>query len=459
MSRARSFLVLALAAEAGLLALIAAQPDPGALPARYIGLFGAAALVALTAFVLHLRAPLRLRWILATALGLRLLLIPTVPSLSDDVWRYLHDGRAQRAGLSPYRYAPAAAETRVFAGAERPLINHPELPTIYPPAAQLAFAAAPSLLAWKLLIVALDLGVILALARLLGSLGRMPAWAALYAWHPLPIIEVAASGHFEPLAVLPLLLALRAAVRPRPLAAGAWLAAATAAKLFSIPVLPFLARRHARRVLGGFGLVLLLLYLPYLLVSGTAVLGSLGLFAQQWSFNGSIFAMVAALAPPTAARLAVAGAFGVVWIVVWRRRPAPVEAALGILLALLLLAPVVHPWYLLWVLPLAAAALAPRRPGSSMAASLRYGNPPALAVLVWSLTVPLAYVVLGPYRATGEWRLPVAAVVAEYAPVYLVLLAAALTARASGSARSDADREARRPDRTGRAVPALPSDG
>ena len=48
--------------------------------------------------------------ILALALLPRAILLASQPALSDDLYRYIWDGRVIAAGLDPYRYAPDAPE-------------------------------------------------------------------------------------------------------------------------------------------------------------------------------------------------------------------------------------------------------------------------------------------------------------------------------------------------------------
>ena len=87
--------------------------------------------------------------------------------MSDDLYRYLWDGRVQLHGVHPYAHAP---EDQALAGLrdehwER--VNHPEVKTIYPPLAQGTFlvlaAVGAGPLGVKLTMGLLDFGVVLAL--------------------------------------------------------------------------------------------------------------------------------------------------------------------------------------------------------------------------------------------------------------------------------------------------------
>ncbi len=107
----------------------------------------------------------------AFALLFRAVLVPEPPYLSDDAYRYLWDGQVQLRGLNPYRHAPAAEAVAGLDDALRARVNHPGVPTIYPPLAQLAFLAAAALpggtLTLKLLWLLADLAIALLLPALL----------------------------------------------------------------------------------------------------------------------------------------------------------------------------------------------------------------------------------------------------------------------------------------------------
>jgi hypothetical protein len=132
------------------------------------------------------------------------------PELSDDIYRYLFDGLMVLSGRNPYTAALAdVAATDLPVTGLVQLVNHAELPTIYPPAAQFFFAAGAffgGIVGMKLLVVILDLLTCILIIKLLGALKRPIASAVLYAWHPLPIIEIAASGHVDSVAIFFLFL-------------------------------------------------------------------------------------------------------------------------------------------------------------------------------------------------------------------------------------------------------------
>jgi hypothetical protein len=124
------------------------------------------------------------------------------PELSDDIYRYLWDGLQILQGNNPYAFAPI--ETQPFDAMSSDLlkkINHPELITIYPPAAQLIFLAGAfltkSVIGLKMMFFFIDLGTCILIMRILSQMNMPVMRTVLYAWHPIPVLEIASSGHID----------------------------------------------------------------------------------------------------------------------------------------------------------------------------------------------------------------------------------------------------------------------
>ena len=184
--------------------------------------------------------------ILGTAILLRLLALSAPVFLSDDINRYIWDGRVQAAGINPYRYIPTDPDlARLRDDAIYPNINRNNYaPTIYPPVAQMLFLLAnrvgETVLAVKLVSVVVEAVGIGALLLILRAAGEPREHILLYVWHPLPIWEIAGSGHIDAAIVAFIALALAAAVAGRRAWSGAALAAATLVKFFPLVLAPAL---------------------------------------------------------------------------------------------------------------------------------------------------------------------------------------------------------------------------
>lgn len=233
-------------------------------------------------------APLWL--LLAFAVGLRCCVLFAPAYLSDDIYRYVWDGRVQAAGINPYRYIPSEPplaglrDTEIYPNINRASYAH----TIYPPLAQMFFFAATRIsqsVVWmKTALTLCDLFSIGALLWLLGALGLPRSHALVYAWHPLIIWEFAGNGHVDALAIALILLAICLFHRFRRAWSSAWagaaLAAAVAVKLLPLMLLPALFRRWRWTLPIAFAATLGLLYAPYLGV-GWGVFGFLPSYANE----------------------------------------------------------------------------------------------------------------------------------------------------------------------------------
>jgi hypothetical protein len=439
--RALGAVILALVLQAALLGgLIAcARAWPARLPWA-LGLLVAAALPLPLAAVGLARLPVRqvLTVVLLGAVLLRALLVPLPPLLSTDVHRFLWDGRVLAHGLNPYGVAPSDPRLDALGDEHRARVNHAELPTIYPPVAQLVFAAVVKagggLTALKAVLAAADLLTALALFALLGP-GRRHH-CVLHAWHPLVVSETALAGHADGLGMALMVLGVLAAVRGRHVLSALLVAGAAGVKVLLAVVGPLLRPAVSRLVLV---LALAVMVLPFL-AAGPRAFDSFETVARRWRMNPGAYSVVHALVyravvrpggsrvpiavGPTTERLvggrgwdhvladdiasfsarAVAAVAVLVTlaVVLWRGFPLD-RAALWVLGVVLVASPTVHPWYLLWILPFAV---------------LRG----AWAWSVFAALMPLTYLPLAKYMTSGEWHEPLAIRIGLYLVLFGGLL-------------------------------------
>ena len=276
--------------------------------------------------------------------------------LSDDLWRYLLDGRVFLDGINPFRFAPADPLIQErFAGlAAR--VNHPEVTTIYPPTVQLVglVAAAMGLMetGWRVMISLLDVGTMIVVGRVFGGSDRGWRAAAVYGLCPLAIFESGANGHIEALAALPLLIAVRQIDARNPWRAGFVLGIAILVKYYALLLVPLWIRREGFRRMTVMALaVSALSVLPFML-GGVDVFAGLKTYLAHWSFNSPVFALLRAL--PIADPLLRTTPFVVAAaaaLVAGLRREEPVSVIPMLLFAFLVIGPTLHPWYALWILP------------------------------------------------------------------------------------------------------------
>jgi len=284
-----------------------------------------------------------------------------VPSgADDDIHRYVWDGRLQRLGYNPYIVVPSDAAAKGLHTPETRNLNNPDLPSPYPAGAQLFFRAVTAIhestFALKVAFVVCDLVIVFALLDVLRCNRQGAHLALAYAWNPLLAIEVAGSGHIEIVGALLLLVSAAALGRRWRATAAVGLGLAIAVKLLPVVLVPLYWKRVRIRDAALAAAVVGLLYVPFL-NHGRIPIGSLGTYVQSFRFNGPVFAALHRVAPPQL----LAGLAVLVGLVTatWLRSAAPEwspDLFAWPMAASLLCAPVVFPWYLLWLLPFLTSA-------------------------------------------------------------------------------------------------------
>jgi alpha-1,6-mannosyltransferase len=342
----------------------------------------------------------------AVSVAWRVVLVAAPPLLSDDIYRYVWEGRIQLHGGNPYvwedrpegrRWEPLRDD--VWRG-----VTHKFYSALYPPAWQMAARAVvwlhDSVTAMKAFLAACELGALAMLAWILRRRGLPPSRILAMAWSPLALVEIAGSGHNDAFAILLTVIALAALETGRP-----FLSAVAGAVAFQAKVLPGLvvaawSRRYRWWHLAVAGLVAAAFVIPYA-DAGAGLWHSATRYARYWRFNETLFAGLrgvlgedAAMAASTVLVLLVVAATA------WKR---PETAAAGLITvgASLLLAANVLPWYALWFLPFLV---------------LR-DSPPAL---LFTGTVALAYLAYPEWRSGEAWQVSWWVRALEYGPCAVV---------------------------------------
>jgi hypothetical protein len=342
------------------------------------------------------------------------------PGADDDIHRYVWDGRLQRLGYNPYIVVPSDPVVNHLHTSETRGLNNPDLPSPYPPGAQLFFRAVTSIhesvSAFQVTFVLCDLAIALVLLDLLRTSGRAPHLVLAFAWNPLLAIEVAGSGHIDIVGALLLVISVATLARRWRSVAALTFGLAVAVKFLPIVLLPLYWKRVRVRDATLAAAVVALLYLPFL-DHARMPTGSLGTYVRGFRFNGPVFAALDGVVP--AGLLAGVAVFIGLATAAFLRRASPKwspNAWAWPMAAALVCAPVVFPWYLLWLLPFLTSAS-------------------TLLMIVWTVSVIPTYVEWH-LRALGHgwgtlpgWVMPL-----EYGCLVIV---AAMIALERGVARSN----------------------
>lgn len=390
-------------------------------------------------------------WVLAVVGGrtpvgrrgaLALLALPLVgltaqPSLSDDIYRYVHEGRASRIDLSwPYEVPPAAFTPPPDDGISA-RVNHPEVPAVYPPFSQLLFAALAflgdaighPLVPFRILFALCHLVVIYVLYR---RQRGCPRALLAFALHPLPFLEGVIGAHVDIVGVALVTLCLQ--VRTATLRRGVALGLACGVKPLAVLATLGVMRRGSRALLvAGLAGGALIPLAPYV-AKGTDLTRGLVEYGTRWQAQPTGYALVHGLIAPAMdryesstgfthlhvtstppgvlvetaghprlllgagtpatrpilvdahllARLVCGAVFVACAIVLFRRCRDPMKRVTYVLLVFFLLSPTLHPWYLLWLMPTAALSS-------------------SWAVLAFAAASPLCYEAAIGAHAGGLW--------------------------------------------------------
>jgi hypothetical protein len=316
------------------------------------------------------------RWYAGLGIALRVLLLFSIPNLSDDFYRFLWDGHLTVAGIHPFAHPPSYfIENQIFPAGITPelfgKLNSSEYFTVYPPICQAVFALAAlagsvgaGVFVMKLFLLACEVGAIRQLAAAVGSSSKIPHSAfrtpqLLYALNPLIILEIAGNCHFEGAMIFFLIAGMRALEQKKVSVAALCWALATASKLLPLMFLPIVWRwlgwRKGMIFNAVFAGTSLILFAP-LIKTLPNILSSLDLYFRQFQFNASFYYLFREvgfwkigwdIGEELGPILGLATALGI-GLLALLTRPAKSALADVLLFALLLqlsLSATVHSWY------------------------------------------------------------------------------------------------------------------
>jgi hypothetical protein len=341
-------------------------------------LFSVAFLFAVYAWVCQTEKSQAVFFWLGVAAVARVMLFFSVPHLSDDVYRFIWDGRLWLAGHHPLEAVPAEVVQWNLPGLDAALfdrLNSPHYFTVYPPVAQgvfwwIAYASdsvSGSILMLRLWVVLAEVGTVALLMRLLPAY-QLPAQRVLwYALNPLVLLELTGNGHLEAFLIFFVTLFLWGWARQQ----AGWmvlgLAGAVGVKLLPLMFFPLLGLTWGWRK--GVPLLLAVLVLLGLmawpmheadLMAGFG--NSLGLYFQKFEFNASIYYLLREYGTwrwgyntvqsigwklaVVSAGLIVAYSFFEVFVRKLRMPANPASVWVIIYVLFFVFATTVHPWYL-----------------------------------------------------------------------------------------------------------------
>lgn len=422
--------------------------DPRARPLVYATAFVVASLPWIWMSWAVLSGRSRITWtqLVVAVVLLRLVVQLAAPAvLSDDIWRYLWEGRIQLAGYNPFVDSPAELEVLGRGDSAWERMNNREISAAYPAFGQLFLRLLAALelhaVGTRIAFALLDLATFFLLALALSRSGLDRCRSLVHGLCPLPIVELCVEGHNDALGIALLVgaFACMASVARRDRLAGLSYGCAIAAKYLPLLLIPWLLRT-GRKTLVAIAVVAAVMSFAFYwpgIARLDEMFAGLGEYGARWRHNDSGFVVLRAatvyaqellrdvgvtswIATAHEDRvakipMAVVFAIGLFWI--FRRVRDPRRAFVAILLLLFAIAPTVHPWYLCWLVPFLAFA----------------PHPAAFALIAMS---GFSYHVLARFHhGDGKWVEQPLWKIVEYAPFYVLLIAAIVRSRKTSENR------------------------
>ena len=322
----------------------------------------------------------------------RVAIFQTAPS--DDVNRYLWEGKLYSQNISPYTYT---ADNEAYLPHRDQYwvdMNHKDNPTAYPPLAQHAFRLINGLgytpISYKAVFLVIDLFLIAIILALLHHYKRPKRWALLYSLSPISLLSFAGEGHFDILMVLCLTFSTLALAKRWLIPCGIAVGLAISIKIMAIVAAPIILLKTGVK---GISAAIITCIIPVALHFEDTIQMAKGLinFGANFRFNAPMnqfMVDVLHFSKDTGSKICILLfliSWGIgFWLCIKNKFWISLNFCFG---GLIFFAPIVHFWYLSWLLPFIA---------------LR----PSLPWLTLSLTTPIYFLVWNELENTGIWELP-----------------------------------------------------
>ena len=345
---------------------------------------------------------------LGLALLIRLSFLTVIPIGSDDVYRYMWDGKVQTSGLNPYLYAPNSDSLNHLHSVLLPVsVNHPDIKTLYFPFSEWIFSlcyhmSGEAIWGYKLILLFAEIASIIGLILLTGRLQIPFRFVLFYALCPLSIFQFAIDSHLDGLGFPFLIFGVLAYLQRKTVLASFLLGLSMSIKPVGLVLLPILIIHEQlwkKKILLSVipALTLSFQFIPYLLNSNP--FEALFTFVKHWTFNGFVFeSLNLFFFNNQKTRIICAILLGLFFLILSvSKKPLFDKLYLSVLL-LLLFSPVVHPWYIAWLMIF-------------LPITQRWSG------ILYVATASLTSLTILNYKLFGVWKQESTVLIIEYLPV------------------------------------------
>ncbi len=295
-------------------------------------------------------------WFVMLVVIVRILALNMLPS--DDIARYIWEGQMVREGISPYALSPDDPELEIYRDDTiYPMINHKDMPAIYPPLTHLVFACltflTTTIQGFRLFILFVEMMSILMMYLWIMNRSINRNRILIYALNPLVVIGIAGQGHLDSLQILFLISGFYAWQKKQHGWALALITFSGLIKVLGFFVLPFMFERKTLWKFSIPVIIIIFSFIPFIFLKGGLSIGNWGVYLGRFEYYSLTFAPLRLIFGTIGAHIITALVLitSLYWL--WLTRTRPENAAAPFLMLVTLMSTTVHFWYLTPLLALA----------------------------------------------------------------------------------------------------------
>jgi len=289
----------------------------------------------------------------------RLTLLPAHITTSDDVYRYIWEGKVLYNGYNPYQYPPGDTALVSLHSAElQSKVAFHTFAAIYPPLSQVLFAvnyiiSGENELGLKFIFLICEIVTMIFITMILRE-KKKPGWYVIYyAWLPLPVMEYFVNSHIDPVGIMFFVMFVYYSVKDKAPQAAVAFAFSFLSKLYPVFLLPLVLKKFGIKRTLLFGVIVasivILGFIPFL-PKDRFVGESLLKYMTNWQFNASFYYMFLNLLHNGYHAKIICNALlllTVCSISIFYKDF--VKAVCYVLIAVIAFSATMYPWYLGWV--------------------------------------------------------------------------------------------------------------
>jgi len=288
----------------------------------------------------------------------RITLLPTSYTTSDDVHRYLWEGKVLINGHNSFTTPPNDSSLIYLKDENFEKVTFKHISAIYPPLSQVVFAvnylvAGNSTIFLKIIYLIFELLTLIFILKLLVLKGKDPKLILLYAWLPLPIMEYFNNAHLDLIGITFLIMFIYYFEKQKYNTSSIMLALAFLTKLLALLLLPLVIKKvgfkKALIFYAIFSLICLIFYLPFI-SKDPSILSGLFKYLAHWEFNGSIYNLIKfVFSRGDIAKMVCAVLLSFSVLIISFRYKDFVNGVFAVFLCVVIFSTTLYPWYLGWI--------------------------------------------------------------------------------------------------------------